>query len=129
VRRLPPSSAHFRGQRVRQAYDDFALPARMTLELALVPALALAMRRHRLDLAVVAAALSVLAAERGRRRAGGARFFPPSASLLAPAWLAERGTCAWLAVLQRWRTGGVRYAGSTIPIAAHSVAALRRRRR
>jgi len=52
VRRLPPSSAHFRGQRVRQAYDDFALPPRMALELALVPALALAMRRHRFDLAV-----------------------------------------------------------------------------
>jgi hypothetical protein len=129
VRRLPPTSAHFRGQRVRQAYDDFALPARMALELALVPALALAVRRHRFDLAVAAAALSVLVAERGRRRGGGVRFFPRSASLFAPVWLAERGTCVWLAVLQRWRKGGVRYAGSTIPIAAHSVAALRRHRR
>jgi hypothetical protein len=127
VRRLPPSGAHFRGQRVRQAYDDFALPARMALELALIPALALVVRRRRFDLAVVAAALSVIAAERGRRRAGGARFFPPSAPLFAPAWLAERGTCAWLAVLQRWRNGGVRYAGSTIPTAAHSVTSLRRR--
>ena len=29
VARAPPSAAHFRSQRVRQAYDDFAIPARM----------------------------------------------------------------------------------------------------
>jgi hypothetical protein len=128
VRRLPPSSAHFRGQRVRQAYDDFALPARMAFELALIPALSLALRRHRGDVVLAAAASSVLVAERGRRRAGGERFFPPSVSLLAPVWLAERGSCAWLAVLHRWRRGGVRYAGSTIRVAANSEAALRRSR-
>jgi hypothetical protein len=127
VRRLPPSSAHFRGQRVRQAYDDFALPARMAFELAFVPALALAVRRRRFDLAVVAAASSVLVAERGRRRACGRRFFPASASLLAPVWLAERGFCAWLAVFQRWGKGGMRYAGSLISVAAHSEVDLRRR--
>lgn len=126
VRRLPPSTAHFRGQRVRQAYDDFALPARMASELALVPALALALRRRRPDLVVAAAATFVLAAERGRRRAGGARFFPASASLLAPVWLAERGACAWLAVARRWR-GGVRYAGSTIVVPANTEAEIRSR--
>jgi hypothetical protein len=125
VRRLPPSSAHFRGQRVRQAYDDFALPTRMALELALVPAVGLGLSRRRLDLLAVAAATLVLAAEAGRRRAGGRRFFPPSASLLAPVWVAERGICAWLAVLRR-RQGGVHYAGSTIGVAAHSEARLRR---
>jgi hypothetical protein len=126
VRRLPPSSAHFRGQRVRQAYDDFALPTRITLELALVPAVALSLSRRRADLVVVAAAALVLCAEHGRQRAGGRRFFPASASLLAPVWVAERGVCAWLAVLRR-RQGGVRYAGSTIKVAAHSEADLKRR--
>ena len=29
VRRLPPTARHFAAQRVRQAYDDFAIPARM----------------------------------------------------------------------------------------------------
>jgi hypothetical protein len=47
VRRPPPSSAHFRGQRVRQAYDDLALPTRMALELALIPAVALGLSRRR----------------------------------------------------------------------------------
>jgi hypothetical protein len=45
VRRLPPDTRHFLGQRVRQAYDEFARPARL------------------------AAALAVAAAETGRRRA------------------------------------------------------------
>jgi hypothetical protein len=126
VRRLPPSSAHFRGQRVRQAYDDFALPVRMAAELTLVPAVGLSMRHRRPDLLAITAAALVLAAERGRRRAGGERFFPVSASLLAPVWVAERGVCAWLALLRRGR-GGVRYAGSTIKVAAHSETALRRR--
>src|SRR4029079_2928969 len=31
VRRLPPTTAHFISQRVRQAYDDFALPVRMAV--------------------------------------------------------------------------------------------------
>jgi hypothetical protein len=126
VRRLPPSSAHFRGQRVRQAYDDFALPGRMALELALVPAVGLGLSRQRADLLAIAATALVLTAERGRRRAGGGRFFPPSASLLAPVWVVERGVCAWLALLRR-RQGGVRYAGSTIHVAAHTEADLRRR--
>jgi hypothetical protein len=126
VRRLPPSGAHFRGQRVRQAYDDFALPARMALELALVPGVGLGLSRRRVDVLAVAAAALMLAAERGRRRAGGERFFPASASLLAPVWVAERGVCAWLALLRR-RKGGVRYAGSLIAVAAHSEVDLRRR--
>jgi hypothetical protein len=126
VRRLPPSSAHFRGQRVRQAYDDFALPGRMALELALIPALVLGLSRRRADLLLLAATAAALVAERGRRRAGGKHHFPASASLFAPVWVIERGVCAWLALVKR-RRGGVRYAGSTIKVAAHSEAALRRR--
>jgi hypothetical protein len=125
VRRLPPTTAHFWSQRVRQAYDDFALPARMAAALALVPLLAQALRRGRLRGILGAALLAVALAERGRRRAGGRRVFPPSASLLAPAWLLERGVCAWLALAQRLRHGGVRYAGSVIPVAANSERSLR----
>ena len=119
---MPPSAAHFWGQRTRQAYDDFALPARMALWLSLLPLLA---RRPRL--APAAAALAVALAERGRCRASGAAVFPASSSLLAPLWVLERGVCAWLAVLQRLRFGGVRYGDSVIPVAAHSVRDLRRR--
>jgi hypothetical protein len=139
VARVPPAAAHFWGQRTRQAYDDFALPLRMALWLAVVPLLAIAAFGRRIRLlpqrgvvkircgGLAAAGLSVAAAERGRRRAGGAGYFPASSSLLAPVWVLERGVCAWLAVLQRLRFGGVRYGDSVIPLAAHSERRLRRR--
>jgi hypothetical protein len=126
VARIPPSSAHFWGQRTRQAYDDFALPLRMALWLAVVPLLLFAVRRRGAGLLLAPAAASVAMAERGRRRAGGTAFFPASSSLLAPVWILERGVCAWLAVLQRLRFGGVRYGDSVIPVAAHSERQLRR---
>jgi len=127
VARVPPAAAHFWGQRTRQAYDDFALPVRMALWLGLLPLLLLAAARRRPGWALAPAALAVAAAERGRRRAGGTAFFPWSSSLLAPVWMLERGVCAWLAVLQRLRFGGVRYGDSVIPVAAHSERKLRRR--
>jgi hypothetical protein len=139
VARVPPSSAHFWGQRTRQAYDDFALPLRMALWLALVPLLVLSVLGKRIGFStqrgvsrigyggMAAPALAVGAAELGRRRAGGAAYFPATSSLLAPVWVLERGICAWLAVLQRLRFGGVRYGDSVIPTAAHSERQLRRR--
>lgn len=138
VARTPPSAGHFWGQRTRQAYDDFALPLRMALWLAVVPLLALDLRRFSRPvvdksasrgprLAPPAAAATIALAERGRRRAGGAAFFPVTSSLLAPVWVLERGVCAWLALLQRLRFGGVRYGDSVIPLAAHSERHLRRR--
>jgi hypothetical protein len=129
VARVPPSASHFWGQRTRQAYDDFALPLRMALWLAVVPLLLFSAVRRRPAPVAVAAGLSVAAAERGRRRAGGVAVFPASSSLLAPIWILERGVCAWLAVLQRLRFGGVRYGDSVIPVAAHSERQLRRARR
>jgi hypothetical protein len=122
VARVPPAASHFWGQRTRQAYDDFALPARMALWLALLPLL---VRRPRLVPAAAAAAVGL--AEAGRRRGGGARVFPATSSFLAPLWVLERAVCAWLAVLQRLRFGGVRYGDSIIPLAAHSERQLRRR--
>jgi hypothetical protein len=113
VRRLPPTSSHFVSQRVRQAYDDFALPARMTAFLSVLPALVAALAARRWGCIAVGAAAVAGAAEVGRRRAGGARRFPATSSLLAPAWVLERGVSAWLA-LRRRLTGGVSYSGRTI---------------
>jgi hypothetical protein len=127
VARVPPSAAHFWGQRTRQAYDDFALPLRMALWLTVVPLLLLSGLRRQSSIVLAPAAASVGAAEVGRRRAGGAAVFPVTSSLLAPVWILERGVCAWLAVLQRLRFGGVRYGDSVIPVAAHSKRQLRRR--
>jgi hypothetical protein len=67
----------------------------------------------------------VALAEAGRRRGAGRTVFGASISLLAPVWVLERGVCAWLAVLQRLRFGGVRYGDSVIPVAAHSRRRLR----
>jgi Glycosyltransferase like family 2 len=127
VARAPPSAAHFWGQRTRQAYDDFALPGRMALWLAVVPLLLLSALRRRPRLALGPVATAVGAAELGRLRAGGREYFPATSSLLAPVWILERGVCAWLAVWQRLRFGGVRYGDSVIPVAAHSERWLRRR--
>lgn len=129
VRRLPPDTRRFWNQRVRQAYDEFARPARMAAALAVVPtsiAVAVAGRRAVLGLA---AATAVAAAEAGRRRAGGTTVFPATASLMAPVWIAERGACAWAAVGVRLLRGGVRYADRRIRTAAHSQRTLRRRAR
>jgi Glycosyl transferase family 2 len=127
VPRLPPSSRHFLGQRVRQAYDDFALPARMALWLAIVPGLALAAARRRPAPPLAAAATAVALAELGRRRAGGRAVFPVTGSLAAPLWALERGVCAWLALAARLRHGGVGYAGTRIAVAANPRRELRRR--
>jgi hypothetical protein len=127
VARVPPSAAHFWGQRTRQAYDDFALPLRMALWLAVVPLLLFSLLSRRPALTLAGAGSAVAAAEAGRRRGGGTACFPATSSLLAPVWILERGVCAWLAVLQRLRFGGVRYGDSVIPVAAHSERHLRRR--
>jgi Glycosyltransferase like family 2 len=127
VRRLPPSAGHFWGQRTRQAYDDFAIPIRMIVWLSVVPALMAAVAARRPVPVVVAGSTVCLGAEAGRRRAQGTDVFPVCSTFLAPAWVLERGVCAWLAVLQRIRFGGVRYGDSVIQVAAHSPRQLRRR--
>jgi hypothetical protein len=115
VRRLPPTTGRFWQQRVRQAYDEFAQPARMAAFLAVLPAAALLPARGRIALALGAVGL----AEVGRRRGRGTQVFPPTAVAWAPVWLLERGICSWLAVGQRMLFGGVRYAGTRISTAAH----------
>lgn len=127
VRRLPPSAAHFRGQRVRQAYDDLALPPRLVCWLSVLPLAAVVLARRRARWLGHGSVALIALAERGRRRGDGARAFPAGCSLLAPLWVLERGVCIWLALLQRARHGGVRYGETTIPTAAHSLRTLRRR--
>jgi hypothetical protein len=115
VRRLPPTTAHFLRQRVRQAYDELARPARFAVQLAILPGVIAVVRSPRR--VVGAGVVAMLVAEVGRRRAGGPRVFTPLASVCAPLWILERGVCAWLAAVQRVR-GGVPYAGQRVVRAA-----------
>jgi hypothetical protein len=117
IRRLPPDFRHFAGQRVRQAYDSFAQPLRLAAELALLPATVLMAMTRRWVVLGAAACAAVGLAELGRRRYLGVSVFPWPIPLLAPAWLAERSICSWLAVACRLR-GGVSYAGQKIVCAA-----------
>jgi hypothetical protein len=127
VARLPPTMARFWGQRTRQAYDDFAIPFRMALWLAVIPGLATLLLKRHLRTMRFGAATCVLLAERGRRRSGGSTVFPMISSFLAPVWILERGVCAWLAVLQRLGFGGVRYGDTVIRVSANSSRRLRQR--
>lgn len=124
VSRRPPTPRHFRGQRVRQAYDSLAQPLRFAAELSLAPAL-LALRRRPAALLAVGA-LSMLLAEHGRRRDRGDGVFPRTSALWAPVWLGERAVTSWLALGLRLR-GGVRYAGRRVSHPATPLRVLRRR--
>ncbi len=126
VRRRPPSTAHFLSQRVRQAYDDFAIPARIGTFLALAPLAARSLLQGRSHRLLVGALASMAVAEAGRRRAGGATRFPASSSLLAPAWVAERSLCSWLALAAKLR-GGIPYGGRRLRHSATPLRLLRRR--
>ncbi|MDQ0921595.1 hypothetical protein QF038_000103 [Pseudarthrobacter sp. W1I19] len=131
VPRRPPKFRHFLKQRTRQAYDDFAQPRRLAVELSLLPVIACAARlpagRRRAALLALAAA-PVLIAETGRRRHSGRAVFPFPATLFAPLWVLERAACIWIALGFRL-AGGVPYAGARLKTAAHSEAELRRRHR
>lgn len=118
VARRPPETRHFRSQRVRQAYDEWARPARLAAQMAILPAAALLARRKGLAGVAGAIALAVLAAEGGRRKAGGTKAFPATSALWGPAWLAERGVTSWLAFGTRLLKGGVRYRDGRLKRAA-----------
>jgi hypothetical protein len=126
VRRLPPSTEHFLGQRVRQAYDELARPWRLVVLLAVLPVSAVLVARRRWAVLVAGVLAVVATAEAGRHRAGGRRVFPVTSSLLAPVWVVERAVCSWLALGARAR-GGVPYRDGRLRKAASSHRALRRR--
>lgn len=121
VARRPPTVRHFLGQRIRQAYDSQAQPARLAVELSLLPALALQALRPAGY--AMWAALAVVLAAFGGLRAGGSRVFRPFAALWAPHWVLERAFTAWIALALRAR-GGVSYAGGTLFHAASRAATL-----
>ena len=129
VLRRPSSARHFWSQRIRQAYDEIARPHRLLIQLAVLPiTIALIIGAHWIILASIGFAVIALA-ELGRRRAGGTRVFPASASFFALAWLAERAVCAWLALLSRLLLGGVPYRGTVLRLAANPLRVLRARHR
>jgi FPC/CPF motif-containing protein YcgG len=127
VRRRPCTAHHFWSQRVRQAYDEWARPMRLAIWLTVLPlALAFILTAKWTALGGGALFVAVLA-EAGRWRAGAARFFPLSCSLLAPVWVAERAVCAWLAMGSRLIRKGVRYRDCVLAEAATPLKELRRR--
>lgn len=126
VPRIPPTFRHFASQRVRQAYDDFAQPARLVAELAILPVVLLALALRRRAVMALLALAAVMVAETGRRRGATRAAVPASAALWAPVWVAERGVAVWVAVFHRVR-GGVPYSGSRIFAAATPLSLLRRR--
>lgn len=125
IGRVPPSSGQFWRQRLRQAYDDWAQPGRLAMELAILPSAVLLARRKPSVLAAASVA-AVAVAGVGRRRFR-ALPTPPDVPLWAAIWLAERGVLVWVALLTRAR-GGVRYHGRRLPCAAHSTRTLRQHR-
>lgn len=126
VRRLPPTTAKFLSQRVRQAYDSTAQPGRLAVELSALPVvLALAASRGPRQAMALSTLTAVAVATAGRLRSGG-KAFPTSTPLLAPLWCAERAVCSWIAMACYLR-GGVRYGAGLIRTSAHSTSELRRR--
>lgn len=127
VARRPSTTRHFFTQRVRQAYDELARPARLAVQLAVLPLSVVVW--HRVGWwGIGALALAVAAAaEVGRQKGGGTRHFPILASVLAPAWLAERAICSWLALGARLALGGVPYRGRILHHAATPMPVLRAR--
>ena len=127
VLRRPSTAKHFWSQRVRQAYDELARPTRLAAQAAVLPAVTgLALTGHWIML-LAGASIVAGVAEMGRRRSGGQRVFPATASLLAPAWLLERTICAWLALGARIALGGVPYRGVVLRHAATPMRVLRQR--
>ncbi len=127
VLRQPPETAHFVSQRVRQAYDEWARPARLAAQLAILPAAILIARRNP-ALLFAAAAGVVAAAEVGRRKGSGDSVFPSTSALWAPAWLAERAVTSWLALGTKLVFGGGRYRSTRLKLAATPLKALERRK-
>jgi hypothetical protein len=127
VARRPSTTRHFWSQRVRQAYDELARPERLAVQLTVLPIAVLGMLTVGWPALVAGAALVATVAELGRRRAGGTAVFPPSTSLWAAAWVAERAVCSWLAIGARVVLGGVPYRGTVLRHAATPMRVLRAR--
>ena len=113
VPREPPTFAHFRSQRVRQAYDDWAMPGRMAAFLAIVPGLAWLLAQRRRRTALVAALAPAAIAEAGRRRARRHRSLPGLRARCWPRSGSPSGRSA-----SGSRSGAASTAGASITAAA-----------
>ena len=120
VARRPPSVEHFVSQRVRQAYDEFARPARLVAALAVLPAVVAGWALAGFMVPIGLALLAIACAAIGWLRAGAYRYFSLLAVFAAPFWMIERAVCAWLALYERCAFGGVRYGDSILRAAASS---------
>ncbi len=129
VRRLPPTSQHYWSQRVRQAYDEFARPARLAVALTTMPLLCASLLLQTPVVAETIAIAAIALAFAGWLRDGARQHFSLWSVAAAPLWMLERGLCAWIAVYQRVARGGVRYAGNVIRDAATPAANLARHAR
>ncbi|MEO7455883.1 MAG: glycosyltransferase family 2 protein [Gemmatimonadaceae bacterium] len=127
VERRPSTARHFWSQRIRQAYDELARPARLAVQLAVLPMAVLLARRGGAPAVLALAAVVAIVAEAGRWRANGRSVFSARASLMAPVWLAERAVCSWLALGARLVIGGVPYRGTVLRHAATPMRELRAR--
>ncbi|HET7189844.1 MAG TPA: glycosyltransferase family 2 protein [Gemmatimonadaceae bacterium] len=127
VKRRPSTTRHFWSQRIRQAYDEIARLPRLVVQLVVLPAAIIGVASSGWRALAVGVLAIIVAAELGRRRANGATVFPFSAALLAPAWVAERAVCSWLAVGARVLLGGVPYRGTILRHAATPMRVLRDR--
>ncbi len=127
VLRRPSTTGHFWSQRVRQAYDEIARPMRMVVQLAILPTTIAMLFTGNIAIVGIGIIAIIASSEAGRRTHGGARYFPPLASFLAPGWVSERALCIWLALGARVFLGGVPYRGRVLRHAATSMRVLRRR--
>jgi hypothetical protein len=118
VRRLPPSAKHYWSQRVRQAYDEFARPARLAAALSIAPLLVASVLFKAPAIVGALWVAAVALALGGWLRPGSRRYFSLWCVAVAPVWVLERGVCAWIAVYRRVVCGGVRYAGNVVRNAA-----------
>ncbi|CAA9249422.1 MAG: hypothetical protein AVDCRST_MAG50-2512 [uncultured Acidimicrobiales bacterium] len=125
VTRHPPSTPHFVGQRVRQAYDELARPRRLVAQLSMLPLLGLLVASRRWRALGAVPLIAVAVAETGRRRRGGRAAYPATAALWSVPWLAERAITSWLALGSRVLFGGVRWGDVRLRKAASSERRLR----
>lgn len=126
VMRRPPRTRQFFNQRVRQAFDEWARPARLFSQLAILPVIGALLGRRRGRELGLGTLITIAAAEAGRRRAGGQLVFRRTASLFAPLWVAERALTSWMALAARIFFGGITYRGNKIKEAATPLRQLRR---
>jgi hypothetical protein len=110
VRKRPPAFRKWIEQRPRQAYEDFGLRAKTALFFSLPLLAAWIGFTFRLETLLFSFAsvclLAVALAAAGRLRGNASRFFPWSACLFAPLWVAERTASTYWALYWHFVRGG-----------------------